>query len=363
MALENTEDALEALMEMTGEYGHRPVMQNETEASPEELAARLETVPGFIDSIVAFAEPEFTQGNHIAVAAAMMEGYSWLDSVEDFTMISMAYDEDENESNGDDDDEEDGEGEGEDEPEESKGTAQLRRANERLATSANRYEASITAYHKPHSTMEMTLWRDIAAGQAFAAMLNRHTEGMQQDETTEDWRARGHNLAANAASYTMADIKNQLNQMAPSTRASHRRGTKNWARQAALSLEAVTAALQAYDDVEDLRQRTTPIRIHEEIDQQTELAKEAAELGAALRDGSGEESYLIELNSNKPRETLIAYREGALIRVQRATDHYSDGTVPPLPRNTQTHCSDWLNTPTKTAQTKRKRGTGTTYET
>jgi hypothetical protein len=246
MAQENTEDTLETLMEMTGEYGHRPVMQNETEVSPEELTARLETAPEFIDSIVAFAEPEFARGNHIAVAAAMMEGYSWLESVETLTTISMAYDDDDDENNGE---------------------AQLRRANERLASSASRYEPSITAYHKPHSTEEVTLWRKIAAGQAFADMLNRHTEGMKQGETTEDWRASGHNLAANAASYTVADIKNQLNQMASRSRSHHRRGTKNWAKQAALSLEAVTAALQGYNDAEDVRQRTTTIRIHEEIDQ------------------------------------------------------------------------------------------------
>ena len=316
MPQENPEDALEPLMDMTGEYGYRPVTQNETEASPEELAARLETAPGFIDSIVAFAEPEFVRGNHIAVAAAMMEGYSWLDSIEDFTMISMAYD----------DDDDDDENNGEDESEERRGAAQLRRATERLASSASRYEASITAYHTPHSTMNMTFWREIAAGQAFAAMLNRHTEGMQQEETTEAWRASGHNLAAYAASDTLTDIKNQLDQMGPQSNSPHRKGNNNWARQAARSLEEVTGALRAYDDAEALRQRTTPIRIHEEIGQQTDVAKAADELAGALRDGSMDQSYLMSLNSDNPRETLIAYRDGALIRVQRATDHYPQGT-------------------------------------
>ena len=277
---------------MTDRYGHRPWSHAEIRISAEEIEARFATAKAFIETIIAYAEPEFLSGNHIAVTAALIEAHCWLDA-----LTTMA----EHDPSDDCDQE----------------RRPLQQANERFSNAITRYEPSIAAHQRSQNNQLMPVWREIAAGHAFSAILNEHILNLQAEDTNER-QATGHNLAAMGINSTAVQIIQQL-QIMPKTSAAIRRATSKHVDN---SMKALTEALEAYNNAPRNRERTTAIRVHQDINVTDPLYEKAQQLGEELRSTAA--PYMITINPAEPQNTLVAYRKLEIINVKRAVDHYDE---------------------------------------
>ena len=257
----------------------------------EEIYAPYETALTFINEIIANAEPNFVAKKFIAVKAAMIEAGSWMRII---TRLHLHTDLEMNEHR----------------PE----TQTLFDAQDRMLKATARYDEAITAPTSPQDEDLLYLWQLTSASSAYAAMLRKHLEKLEQAGSDEK-RAAAHNIAARNAFLNLGIFVAKLTEAAKTKTA----GPRPSNRQAQRSIYGAREAILDFKNAKELINATKPVRrsVSLKDDDITEITREM--INTMRLDGA---DHIINLDPQHPDRSLLLYDDNHVYRVKRVTDEY-----------------------------------------
>ena len=266
----NNSNPLDAVGELANLHGWTAWFSLDHRERADEIMAHFAAAPAFVNALIAQAEPLHQSGNRYGVRAAMIEAHCCMTRLTDtFTWEEM--------------------------PEEDRQSSGLRRGLDRLDEAAQRYAALLTDRDPTEEYALIALWRAALA-------------------------PAGHNAAIRVTVATLEQAAQHLQQI----RNVETTGPRPSNRLMRRCLAQVADAISRCQAISDIMDRTVPITLNEDIAIDEELTQEGTELGQHLREGDSD--YAIMENTDRPEDSLLAYRNHSGIHVKRIIDNYEEDT-------------------------------------